>query len=91
VQDNNADMVAKGRNTKPPINRMTGESNPNSKLTDRDIQKIEKLWRNGFSAASIAAEFGVSVSAIRKRMSGVPKRPAPKSIYEIIQEEKKNG
>jgi hypothetical protein len=89
VQDNNADMVAKGRNTKPPVNRMKGESNPNAKITDRDMRKIEQLWRNGFSAATIAAEFDVSPSAIRKRMNGIPKRPAPKSIYEIIREEKK--
>lgn len=91
LQDNNADMVAKGRNTKPPVNRMTGESNPNSKLTDRDMEKIVKLWQMGFSAKTIAAEFDVSPSAIRKRVQGVQPYPPPESIYEKIQKEKKNG
>ena len=89
LQDNNADMKAKGRNTKPPINRMVGESNPNSKISDKDMEKIIKLWQMGFSVKSIAAEFDVSVSAIRKRVKGVQPHPPPKSIYEIIREEKK--
>lgn len=31
VQENNADMKAKGRASKPPVNRLYGAANPNSK------------------------------------------------------------
>lgn len=60
--DNNADMVAKGRN-KP----QRGSDNGNAILTDDDVRDIKRLYRKGvrgFGAASLGKRYGVSDYAI---------------------------
>jgi Autographiviridae endonuclease len=68
--DNQRDSVEKGRQ-RPSFYR--GESLPQSKLTDRDIIAIRKLYRKGvpnnkseFSSYGLGQRFGVSSSLIRQ-------------------------
>jgi len=61
--DNVADREAKGRMKSPVIGKK-GSTNPFSKLTEAEIPKIRKLRNDGMTAKVIAAEFGVSESAI---------------------------
>lgn len=57
VGDNTRDMVAKGRNYAP---RLSGESNPSSKLTEQDVRDIRSLAASGVSRRAIAEKFGIS-------------------------------
>lgn len=66
VQDNNADMFAKGRAKPPPINRLLGERNGNAKLDNMQRAAVIAKYRGGLSQTTIAAEYGVSPSTISK-------------------------
>lgn len=57
--ENNADMMAKGRNKTLP-----GESNGSSKLSERQVTTIRIRRSDGATMTAIAAEFGVTHSTI---------------------------
>lgn len=71
IQDNNADMLAKGRNVKPPINRYTGECHPMAKLNERQVRAIRGHYISGLSQKTIAEMFDVSPTTIGKIVRGV--------------------
>lgn len=60
VAENNADMKAKGRAKPPPVNRLFGKSNPNTKLDP--IKRIDVFdeWLAGTPMHPLAAKYGVS-------------------------------
>lgn len=59
--DNNADMVAKGRNSGAP-----GERSPNAKLRERDVREIRiRRAVSGESFAVIANDYGVTPVQVR--------------------------
>lgn len=57
--DNNRDRAQKGRSR--PVK---GETHGMSKMTDRDVQSIRQLHKNGRAIASLAREFGISPSQV---------------------------
>ncbi len=61
-RDNIADMIAKGRNSNPPIRY--GESNHNAKLTKKSIPKIRRLFKRGTSSRKIARLHSVDKNTI---------------------------
>lgn len=69
--DNVADMIAKGRNSPPPITPRPGEKSPNAKLKANQVREIrERYKRGGVSQAQLGAEYGVhqmSISRIVRR------------------------
>jgi DNA-binding transcriptional regulator YiaG len=75
VQDNNADMRAKGRGTAPPVNRYQGECHPMAKLSAQQVRRIRSHHQSGLSSKTIAEMFDVSVSTIRRINKGVSWRP----------------
>jgi len=60
--DNVADMIAKGRNTPPPVRK--GEEANFAKLTEQQIRQIRKLSKAGTSSRKIAKSFAVSKTTI---------------------------
>lgn len=70
VQDNNADMKRKGRNTPPPVNVFHGEEHPMAKLTAKDVEAIRHGYRTGLRPVTLADDYGVSVSTIRRIIRG---------------------
>lgn len=71
VQSNNADMRAKGRDTKPPVNVFHGECHPMAKLTEAQVRAIRGHRQSGLHIKTIAAMFDVAPSTIRRICSGV--------------------
>jgi len=71
VQDNNADMKAKGRNTPPPVNVYHGECHPMAKLQAWQVRRIRGHYQSGLKATTIAEMFDVSPSTIRRIVTGV--------------------
>jgi hypothetical protein len=61
--DNAADMVDKKRS-------LRGVLNPRSKLSEADVLEIRWLWENNWEATDIAAEYGVSATAVRLIIKG---------------------
>lgn len=57
-RENSADMVRKGRNHTPPT---AGEQHGEAKLTDDAVREIR---RSSLTGRALAAQFGVSESAI---------------------------
>lgn len=64
--DNVQDMISKGR-----YRGVTGEMNPRSKLTRQDVNDIRNARSKGVILKTLAAEYGVSVSAISTAARGV--------------------
>lgn len=64
--ENLADMEAKGRGNKP-----CGESHPNAKLRSDDVLKIKGRLAAGERTASIAADYGVTRTAIYAIRQGI--------------------
>ncbi|GAB4165592.1 MAG: hypothetical protein Tsb006_5100 [Rickettsiaceae bacterium] len=60
--DNVADMIAKDRNSPPPIRR--GEAASFAKLTEPQIRQIRQLSKTGTSSSKIAKTFAVSKTTI---------------------------
>lgn len=71
IADNNADMRAKGRDTKPPVNRFEGECHPMAKLNTHQVRAIRGHYQSGLSSATIAAMFDVSRSTVQRIVSGM--------------------
>jgi hypothetical protein len=70
VQSNNADMRAKGRDSKPPVNVFHGEAHPMAKLSAAQVRRIKGHLQSGLSAKTIAAMFDVSPSTVRRIRRG---------------------
>lgn len=68
--DNNHDMVNKGRLVHV-ANASPGESNGSAKLSQRQVDHIRRLWRDGLRAGTIATQYGVSITTIRRIVQGV--------------------
>ncbi len=64
IAENNADARAKGRASKPPINRLFGTRNPNTKVTPVQRVEVFEKWLAGTSMHVLAAEYGVSSQRI---------------------------
>jgi hypothetical protein len=63
ILENNADMIAKGRHSKPPILR--GEQATNAHLSAADVRQIRELYRmGGISRSALGRRFGIVKSAI---------------------------
>ena len=71
VQDNNADMRRKGRDSAPPVNVFKGEAHPMAKLTELKVAQIRHGYRTGLKAVTLADDYGVSVSTIRRIVKGL--------------------
>ena len=70
VQDNNADMRAKGRGTAPPVNVFHGECHPMAKLTAAQVRAIRGHRLSGLKVKTIAAMFEISPSTVRRICNG---------------------
>jgi len=64
IAENNADARAKGRASKPPINRLFGTANPNTKISPVERVNVFSKWMAGASMHALAAEYGVSSQRI---------------------------
>lgn len=64
IAENNADMRAKGRGVAPPVNRLFGDANPNTKITPAQREEVFEKWQAGSSTRTLAAEYGVSQQRI---------------------------
>lgn len=62
LQDNVADMIAKGRNSLPPLRR--GEESHNATLTNAQVVEVKLALRAGETGRAVARKFGVSVTVI---------------------------
>jgi len=71
IADNNADMRAKGRDSKPPVNVFHGECHPMAKLTEAQVRAIRGHYQSGLFVKTIARMFDVSPSTIRRILRGV--------------------
>ena len=70
AQDNNDDMVNKGRGKYPgPIRGVAGEINPNAKLTQKDVDWIRANYRRGLGPV-FAEKFGVGAFMINRIIRG---------------------
>jgi len=66
--DNAADMVAKGRGVSP---RLSGESNPSAKLTEKQVQNIRASYIFGqVTQRDIAEQFGISQQQVSNIVNG---------------------
>lgn len=63
-RDNVRDMLDKGRSIR------VGSRNPRAKLSEADITTARRLWGEGWTQFAIAAELGVSDSAIGQIIRG---------------------
>ena len=87
VQDNNADMFAKGRASKPPVNRLKGTKNGRAKLTPHNVEQIRRLYKQGLAAARIAEQYGVSRATIYKITNGLSWKPETEDLLAKYREE----
>ena len=80
VADNNADMLAKGRNSPPPVNVFHGECHPMAKLSAAQVRRIRGHYQSGLSAITIAAMFEISPSTVRRIVRGVTWKPQTRDL-----------
>ena len=66
MQSNNADMRAKGRDVKPPVNVFHGECHPMAKLSAHQVRAIRGHYQSGLYIKTIARMFEVSPSTVRR-------------------------
>lgn len=83
IRDNNADMVRKKRNKKPPVNRhQRGEKHPRAKITQRQVDNILAMYRKGFTQQSIADLSGISRAQVSRICRGVNWRASTVNLKE---------
>src|SRR6478735_3653279 len=79
TQDNTADMVAKGRNSRPPVNIYHGAAHPMSKVSDDLVEYARALYaRGGYTQVQMAEILGLSKSQtqrILRREGRIPEKP----------------
>ena len=69
--DNTRDAMRKGRLSDPPRMSLPGEANPNSRLTERDVLEMRRLYATeGRTLAALAEQFGVTLSAVGQVVTG---------------------
>ena len=66
--ENHKDMMAKGRQSKPPL--LAGEDNPKSKLTEMDVRHIRMARNWGVSTGCLARRYCVRLNTIRAVLIG---------------------
>ena len=71
IQENNADMLAKGRASKPPVNVLLGERHGMSKLTKPAVKLMKEMDEAGASQVEIARAFDVSRTTVRRVLRGL--------------------
>jgi hypothetical protein len=71
IQENNADMLAKGRASKPPVNILLGEKHGMSKLTKAAVKLMREMDEAGASQVEIARAFDVSRTTVRRVLRGL--------------------
>jgi hypothetical protein len=71
IADNNADMLAKGRASKPPVNVLTGEKHGMSKLTKAAVEVLWEMNELGASQVEISKALGVSRTTVRRVLRGL--------------------
>lgn len=71
VQQNNQQMFDRGRASPPPRNVFYGEEHPGAKLTTRDVRSIRSRYQSGLSVRTLADQFGVGPTAVRRIVRGV--------------------
>lgn len=86
VVDNNADMRAKGRDVKPPVNRFYGEAHPMAKLTEAQVRAIKGHAISGLSTKTIAGMFEISPTTVRRIIKGVTWRPMAAPSRDLLAE-----
>ena len=77
IMDNNADMRAKGRGTKPPLNRYEGECHPMAKLSTVQVRAIRGHYQSGLRVKTIAKMFDVSERTVSRIIQGIGWRHVP--------------
>lgn len=77
IQDNNADMRAKGRGVKPPLNRYEGECHPMAKLNEHQVRAIRGHFQSGLRIRTIAQMFDVSERTVSRIVQGIGWRHVP--------------
>jgi hypothetical protein len=60
IAENNADMFAKGRAKPPPVNRIFGAANRNSKITPHERVELYRAFLLGKSQYELAETYGLS-------------------------------
>lgn len=80
VKDNNADMQAKGRASKPPVNHLHGEAHGRSKLNGESVGLIRQWNDEGLSKQQIAERLGVSRTTVRRVIEGISWAQAPPGL-----------
>jgi hypothetical protein len=88
VQDNNADMRAKGRGTKPPVHHFRGEAHPMAKLNAHQVRKIKGHYQSGLKVKTIAEMFDVAPSTIRRIVTGMTWATGDSQV-DLVEEAKK--
>lgn len=77
--DNSQDMLAKGRESAPPVR--WGEANNKCKLTDKQVAEIRQRWTAGErNKTRLAAEYGVH----RSRIYQLVNRPADRGAADRV-------
>jgi hypothetical protein len=81
TQDNTADMVAKGRNSKPPVNIFHGEAHPMAKISANTAAYALRLYQSGMTQKHVAEKIGLSKSQTQRILRGQSwKPPAPSLV-----------
>lgn len=70
TQDNTADMVAKGRNSKPPINVFHGSAHPMAKANEQLVAYAKQLYADGLNQKQVAEAIGLSKSQVQRIVRG---------------------
>ncbi len=71
IADNNADMLAKGRASAPPVNILKGEKHGMSKLTRAAVEVLWEMHERGASQVEIGRALGVSRTTVRRVLRGL--------------------
>jgi hypothetical protein len=71
IRDNNADMRAKGRGVRPPINRYEGECHPMAKLSEAQVRAIRGHYQSGLTVRTIAQMFDINRTTVQRIIKGI--------------------
>jgi len=71
IAENNADMLAKGRASAPPVNVLKGEKHGMSKLTKAAVEVLWEMHELGASQVEIGRALGVSRTTVRRVLRGL--------------------
>lgn len=81
VQQNNLDMLQKGRASKPPRNVFYGTNHPMARLNDQQVYEMRQAYRDGSTMQELADAYDVGRTTVRKVVRGITWiGPAPKPL-----------